>query len=328
MSRVFEPEFTRDVPCALCGGGERPVLRAKDGGRPGVCEACVVDAHWDWHAVPRDSDPVQGDLPAPARVKVLVPRLAYLPDGKTGLPGVPQSYEVAMRKVEGGAILDLPAADLVSGETDYQAASRALEAVGLATFAPCVEILYEAHSASGDFVRVVMVTAFTTVEKKLAEWRPWPPWEHVPSMAGLYLALRSVFELRLWKYQAKEPRLGAVAVELRQGAATYVRTQQELRDKSGAERARVDASMLTYLRKDMTDDERAVSDLISRSEDLLSQKRAEEEVPKKPEEAPAPPQGDLFGTLPEVGSAEVPGDEPGSLEEAFGDEGEGPGDPS
>ena len=316
MTTPWEPEFTREVGCALCGGIGRPVLRAKEGGRPGVCEACSVEARWCWHEVPRDADPSRGELPAPARIRVLVPRLVPVPGAR---PDAPQSYEVAMRKQGDG--LDLPSADVVSGETDAQAAERALEPLGLATFAPCVEVLYEAHSASGDFVRVLMVTAFTVLDKKLAEWRPWPPWEHARETAGLYLALRSVFELRLWKYQAREPRLGAVAVEVRRGAAEYVRTQQELRGKEGQERDRVDTSMLPLLRQGMSDDEKAVAALVCAAEEVEAEARAEaaEAAEEKQSEGSAEP--DLFGPLPEVGSQSVPAGEPATLDEAFEDDG-------
>ena len=314
MTTPWEPEFTREVGCSLCGNAGRPVLRAKEGGRPGVCEACAVEARWCWHEVPRDSDPSHDGPPSPARVRVLVPRLALVPGAR---PDAPQSYEVAMRKQGDG--LDLPAADVVPGETDAQAAERALEPLGLATFAPCVEVLYEAHSASGDFVRVLMVTAFTVLDKKLAEWRPWPPWEHARETAGLYLALRSVFELRLWKYQAREPRLGAVAVEVRRGAAEYVRTQQELRGKEGCERDRVDTSMLPLLRQGMSDDERAVATLVCAAEEVEAEARAEAAEAVEESAAKEPAQPDLFGPLPKVGSRSAPAGEPATLEEAFED---------
>jgi hypothetical protein len=71
-------------------------------------------------------------------------------------------------------------------------------------------------------------------------------------MAGFYLGLKDVWPLIL--RAPRTPATSEICVYMRQGAAEYVRLQQQVR--SGV--AEVDTSMAEYLRRGMTDDEKMV----------------------------------------------------------------------
>jgi len=324
---TWEPEFSHDVSCYLCGLKGRPVAGPKSSGeKRGICEACSIELYWTWHDMPRDKDPVTESL-RPVRVKVLVPRLTS--DGGQ-YPELVASYSIAMQK--GDSDLDLPTAELRTEDAYKVAVLDALRPLGISTWPWCIERLYDAHSPTGDFVRVVMLTAWTTDKAKdeeghsLVEWRPWPPWEHALGTAGLYLILRETFDLhlRLWRLRNAEAK--SFSVELRQGAATYLRSQLSLRKGDD----KIDSTMLAYARDSMSDEEKRTCEYVlkcySDEEEAKKQEKARREKARR--EAENPPQENPFGALPEAGEqptdAVAPelesSDEAGSLDDELGEE--------
>jgi hypothetical protein len=283
----WEYAFHHGVPCLFCGNDERVVLSPASEVEPpsevtpafpvamttlsrGVCEACASHLTWIWRQSPPDAA-LTDDASEATRIKVLVTRLRPVVDGEA-TADLPHSYDFAMAAQPDGSV-DFPTAELAAGEDQFAAVSRALAQVGLQTW-PCFsESLYEGHTPRGRVARLVLVTACSKIpELKLdPEWREWPPWEHATGMGGLYRALQHVWPLRIWKHLAQEPRTVGVTTLLREGAAKYVQIQQDLRSgKKG-----VDTSMLEYLRKCMTDDEKLVDKLLREHEQRDAEVRAE-----------------------------------------------------
>jgi hypothetical protein len=303
MTKVlgWEYSFHAGVPCLFCGNDERVVLvPASDVAVPeevspafpvamttlsrGVCEACASHLTWIWRQSPPDASLASDSVEA-TRIKVLVARLRPVVEGEA-IPDQPHSYDFAMAAQPDGGV-DFPTAELAKGEAEFAAVSRALAQVGLATWTCCCESLYEGHTPRGRVARLVLVTACAKIsELKIdPQWREWPPWEHATGMGGLYRALQHVWPLRIWKHLAREPRTSGITTVLREGAAKYVQIQRDLR--SGV--SGVDTSMLEYLRKSMTDDEKLVDRVLRDYEQKEAEVRAErgegerEELPNSTE---------------------------------------------
>lgn len=267
----WEYAFRTGVPCLYCDNDERVVLIPSRDGAPfiiGVCEACASHLTWIWRQSPPDAS-LADDAGEATRIKVVVARSL---SGEDSDADHPHSYEFAMAAQPDGGI-DFPTSELAAGEDEFAAVSRALAQVGLAAWPPFCETLYEGHTPRGRVARLVLVTACAKVpDLKLdPQWRAWPPWEHAPGMGGLYKALRHVWPLRIWKHQAQEPRTAGVTTILREGAAKYVQIQRDVR----AGVPNVDTSMLEYLRRVMTDDEKLVDKQLREYEQLEAEIREE-----------------------------------------------------
>ena len=263
-------------PCLMCDNKTRTSIvltgdsRVKNPGprfTHGICEACAVHLYWAWHERVPDADQAGPDelRKDVERVKVLLSRLKTV-DGKSANPEVTESYQFALTiRKDGG--LDLPSADLLRGETCVDAAVRALKQHGVHTWPCFVEPLYAALSPRGRLARVMLATAYTTwtkdkddrliaapAESGQLKWRDRPPWEEAPDLCALYLALRDVWPLRIWKHVARDPHPGEITTCVRRAAAEYIYMQQDLRaDKKG-----VDTSAAEILRRSMSDDEKMV----------------------------------------------------------------------
>jgi|GEM_PF-6570218 hypothetical protein len=193
-------------------------------------------------------------------------------------------------------INDLPGVKLGENENEVAAVGRALDAVGIGTWPMFCEPLCSGYTPRGNFARIYLVTAWyrrsTTLEEdqrpggqrfETIVWRAGCVHDNAPEMAGLYLTLREVWPLRVWKHAAKlaersrpETLLSAVSVQLSRGAVEYIRTQAAVR----AGDREVDTSMAEILYKRMTADEKAVDKLIraeaAARSDLAVQKEAEQ----------------------------------------------------
>jgi hypothetical protein len=184
-------------------------------------------------------------------------------------------------------INDLPGAKLGENEDEVAAVERALGSIGVGTWPMFCEPLYAGYTPRGSFARVYLVTAWyrrtsadglSFLPQEGLVWRPGPVHDSTPEMAGLYLALREVWPLRVWKHAARTAKLSAVSVQLSRGAVEYVRMQAAIR---AADRE-VDTSMAEILYKRMTADEKAVEKLIGAEAatraDLNAQLEAERRV--------------------------------------------------
>jgi hypothetical protein len=335
------------LPCLMCGCAARTVATRLSGSPKmtvGICESCSVHVYWTWKQLYQDADPGEPDESgALASVRVVLARRARLPSGELAAPGAPESYEVAMvrrsaedksDKADGG--VDLPSANVRKGEPLYDAVKEALGKHGVVTWAPCVEPLYAALSPRGRLVRVVLVTAYTTWKResegarladapagKLDDWRPWPPWEQAPDLAALYIGLRDVWPLRIWKHElregSREGRAEEISTCLRRAAAEYIYLQQDLRTKKPG----VDASAAEILRRGMSNDEKLVEKMLAEDERRLAERLEQEAAEKR------------AGTLPLVlgsgavthdGATALPAGPPPDAPAAEGGEGDLPGD--
>ena len=273
--------FAEGHACSFCGNSERTILISEahpeglrpEGLRPeaGACEACSVELYWTWKklladAAPRDtakldsvkgprvSDPRVSD-PRVNRVKVLIARRVSLRSGELAPEKLSTSYEMLVAPLPDGTI-DLPTEDVREGEAESEAASRALAKIGVITWPIFLDVLYTAHSPRGSLCRVYLARAWakapSSVDGPPLPWRRWPLGEHAPAMAGFYLALKDIWPLIL--RSPRTPATSEICVYMRQGAAEYVRLQQQVRSGN----SEVDTSMSEYLRKGMTDDEKLV----------------------------------------------------------------------
>lgn len=335
------------LPCLMCGCAARTVatrLSSLPKMTVGICEACSVHAYWTWKSLYPDADPGEPDESGVfGSVRVVLARRSRLPSGELAAPGAPEAFDVAMvrRSVESDSGVDLPSAIIRSkNEPLFDAVKEALGRHGVVTWAPCIEPLYAALSPRGRLARVVLVTAYTTWTRddegtRLADapggkldWRPWPPWERAPDLAALYIGLRDVWPLRVWKHElATEGRAEEICTFLRRAAAEYIYLQQNLRTgKPG-----VDASAAEILRRSMSDDEKLVEKQLAEEErkqaERLEQEAAEKRAGTLPlmlgsgavthDGATALP----AGPPPEAPEAEVggldQGDDEGSLDDEF-----------
>ena len=298
----------------------------------GVCEACVIHMYWAWRGIVPDADQAGPDesLGEVERVKVVVSALRVLPGDKRADPEHPDSYQVALVvRPDGG--LDLPSADLRPRDTCAAAAARALAQHGVLTWDCFVEPLYAALSPRGRLSRVMLATAYTTWERdplggvraapapagKL-QWRDGPPWEEAHGLRALYLGLRDVWPLRVWKYVARDPRPSQVTTIVRRAAAEYIYMQQDLR--SGV--PGVDTSAAELLRRGMSEDEKMVEKLLGTEERGLAEVLEQEQEQGAKEnimigsEAVAVP----MGAQPSLASDAELDEPPGDLDEGGADD--------
>jgi hypothetical protein len=279
------PHEFRRAPCLLCHNDERVVLVTTGDPSVGICEACAVHVHWTWRVLAGDAAPAE-ETTQVTKVKVVVSRLAKLPTGELCKADHPGSYEFVMAPGANG-YHDFPTAELQPGEKEQdetvalEAAARALESVGLATWPVFLEPLLTAHSPRGSLVRIYLATAYVDVSDRgpspLATppvWRRWPPWEHAWGLYGLYASLREIWPLRISVLRKIDPSREQITTRLRKGAAEYIRLQLLLRADPDA-----DVSMAKYLRQSMSDDERAACKKVLELSDLAAEREAEREVP-------------------------------------------------
>jgi len=282
---VEAPDFIfADGTCLFCGQQDRAILICAS--RPeagGACEKCGVDFYWAWKKLLTDSapTPAAGEVKI-GRVKVLITKRRTLPGGKPAPLEIPESHEVMMAAAGDGTI-DLPSTSLEAGEDEISAVRRLLAELEIASWPRFFEPVYAAHVPRGQLARVYLVSAWTPVHQVDAEpryqFRRWPPGEHAQSMASFYLGLELVWRMRLRAHRLVGPPLGEVSLQIRRGAAEYIRIQE--RRRSG--RTDVDTSMTEYLRRQMSDDEKAVDKLLLDEGELLAERAGQEEKAPPPE---------------------------------------------
>lgn len=273
----------------------------------GICEACVLHAHWVWRTSPGEAPPAisEAAVQKVSRVKVVLARRrpvmsrssqgsetqgSQSPGSQVLGPGLrpsatrgsaetssqgPQdqrsatmeldaredpslvsSYDFAMLAQEEGDV-DFPGCDLVDGESEASAALKSLEKIRVYTWEPFVESLYKAYTPRGRLVSVVLVTAWAMLDGEFKDsyWRAWPPKRWVaPGMIGFYAGFENAWSLRLFKRQSATRSTDEISVFVHEAAARYITLQQQLRS---GERPQ-DLSMIEYLRKSMTDDEKRI----------------------------------------------------------------------
>jgi len=182
------------------------------------------------------------------------------------------SYEFLVSTLADGTI-DLPTAEVRSGEPEHVAASRALdgikvptrtEGIKVSTWTNFLDPVYTAHVPRGSLCRVYLARAYATSHGDLLQWRSWPLGDHVPAMSGFYGALRDVWPLVI--RAPRSPATSEICVCVRLGALEYIKMQQQIREKI----PNVDTSMAEYLRRGMTDDERLVEQWLRKGEDLAA----------------------------------------------------------
>jgi hypothetical protein len=274
MVSTYQPpwqhEFREGAPCLFCGTVGHTTLGSSVSD-VGVCEACAAHAHWIWKTLSGDTAPVDRSAMVTS-VKVVVARLIALPSGDEAVPEHPTSYQFLMG-MTGTGNLDLPSASVLEGETEFAAVDRALDSAGLASWPQFVVPLYVAYTPRGSLTRIYLVKAYSVVSERPRMWRNWPPWQHARGMAGLYLGLGDVWPLLLAQHYAESPHTSQVTIHVRKGAVEYLKVQRALREGEPD----VDTSMLEYLRKSMTDDERFVCKAIQ-SLAALEKEQSEEAI--------------------------------------------------
>lgn len=323
-------EFTfRTAPCRClcCGSTERSVIVVSNQDL-GVCEACAVHLHWTWKLLSGDAPPSadEADQSRAGKIKVVIARLRKMADKSLAPADHPESYEFVMEADENG-LLDFPTAEVGDGgvedvsvfDESVGAVVRKLNSLGVVTW-PChVESLYTAHTPRGRLARVMLVTAYSSSrDEKALQWRAWPPWDHAKHMATFYRALEDVWSLRICKHMSQGPRSESITTCVREGAARYIAIQQKIRRGED-----VDTSMLEYLRKSMTDDEKLVDRQVADYETRVVEVRAEQVQATVGEpEAPAPSEDG--GEQLSFASVDVPESEPDEGDDSK--EGEDAGD--
>ena len=282
--RVEDPHGPEGRACDPHGpeghGPEAPVT--------GICEACVLHAHWVWRTSPGEAPPAISEdaVRKVARVKVVLarrrPMMPQVPGSQSGAaessgsqaqksatiesvileqdaredPSLVSSYDFAMVAQEEGDV-DFPGCDLADGMSEAEAVKKALEKISVYTWPSFVEPLYKAYTPRGRLVSVVLVTAWAMIrgDFKKSYWREWPPQQWVvPGMKGFYAGFECAWALRLHKRQSATQSTEEISVFVHEAAARYIDLQQQLRS---GERPQ-DLSMLEYLHKSMTEDERKI----------------------------------------------------------------------
>jgi hypothetical protein len=323
---------------------------SRPGAHLGLCEACCVNAAWAWRELPGDAPALPAKVSRPTRIKVLLPRLQKPTGGAVPSPDVSVSYEFALVKVPPALapepaskptqtagppaqestvlpdrddvtrvsqIHDLPGAKLGENEDEVAAVERALGSVGIGTWPMFCEPLCSGYTPRGHFCRIYLVTAWYRRSSELPSppqevlvWRPGPVHESTPEMAGLYLALREVWPLRVWKHAARSTKLSAVSVQLSRGAVEYVRMQAAVR---AADRE-VDTSMAEVLYKRMTADEKEVDKMIRAQAATRAELTSQLEAERRTVAAAAQLESDAA-----AGAGDLPDDEGEPQDDLSGD---------
>lgn len=330
------------MPCLLCGCPDRPVISRQGEATHGICEACTVHVYWAWRSLAPDVQPVCERVSEAEGVRVVLSQLVEgLPSGATPSAEARESYKIAMVKRPDGG-LDLPAADLSPTKSLEEVVVEALDRHGIVTWGSFVEPLYAALSPRGRLARVVLVTAYTTWKRVSSteggvrpaearggkiEWKEWPPWEKATDLAPLYLALRDVWPLLIWRHGSTSPRTTQITTPLRRAAAEYVYLQEDLRKQITG----VDASAAELLRRGMSEDEKLVEGRLAQAARRDVERREQAEAERAaasqplmlgPQDVPHDSSAGPTDPLPEEIVDETPG-EPGgggSLEDEFEEE--------
>jgi len=248
---------------------------------------------------------------------VLVPRLLRLPEGQQALPAHPASYEFLFDLRGDGEKADLPSASVGDADDGREAVVRALAGIGICTWPSCVETLYRGHTYRGGISEVYLVTTYGDVpgaaKNTALAWRAWPVTDHVAdAQVGYYSALEHVLPLRLGRKSDDGRGTAELSTYLRRGAVEYVAMQLALvADPS------TDTSMSEYLRQSMSPAEKAACKAIVGSA-KISAERVAAEAALAAEKAEV---GELGADqLPDDGElpVEVPGEDDGTIEDAFG----------
>ena len=262
----WEFSFATAGTCLYCLQSDRPVLVStsplNDEGKSkllvGVCEACAVHVHWVWRTSTGEVPPVYSEeaVKKITRVKVIIAKLAQKSDGTKLDPAMVNSYTFAMVS-DGCGHMDLPSAELREGETEFAAVERSLAALNLYTWAQFVEPLYTAYTPRGQLASVLLVTAWAKAVGDRTEplWRAWPLKEHVVAgMKGFFVGFEMAWRLRIFKRMTSVDPTEEISVFVREGAFRYINLQRELRAGGKPD----DLSMVEYLRKSMSPDEKKI----------------------------------------------------------------------
>jgi hypothetical protein len=265
--------------CIFCHQDDRPVLTRPDSLegpaeieftlQAGVCEACAIHAQWLWRLSTGEVPPGVDteNVMKVSRVKVLISRLRDDPNKENEKmdPAYPDSYEILMFPQPDGS-LDLPWMDVTNGETEETAAINAMARHEIGAWPMFLEPFHKSYTPRGKLVSIMLATAWTPIhaEDKTRQWRPWPLKDHViPAMEGFYWAFESTWADRILRFQGQDHATNELSVLVREGARRYIQIQHQIlvKDKT------VDTSMVEYLRRQMTDDEKWVEGKIKELEE-------------------------------------------------------------
>jgi hypothetical protein len=277
-------EYVLDAPlggeCLLCRATDRPLLMRKgDLSAIGLCETCTGTAGWAWRQLVGEAPPlISAETIAQIKtVYVLIASRKQVPraDASESVPEAERwikapveltsSYQfLCIPRLDGSvSSFDLPNAQVPSVMKRHpigmnprvvEGALDALEAVGLVSWAPVLEILYVGYGPRGRLVAVVLARgwAFADAMRPSHSWISWPLADHTGSMSGFYRSLETVLDLRLYKHcSIGEPE--DLCVRMREAARRYVELQAQIRAKK-----ETDPSMIVAYQAAMNADERLI----------------------------------------------------------------------
>lgn len=271
---VYGPEwdhsYTMDgvVSCAFCLTRDRPIL-VRGGQNIGICEPCAGIVHYMWKQEPGDVPPSFTDegKKEVTRVYLVIPRLSL--EIAKPQSELASDYQFVVVTSEDGQ-LDLPSVDVIKGEDLNGTAARALGALGLTTWArpDFLETLYTAYTPRGRLATVMMVRAWRLQNSQATSdtliWREWDVLKSNSGMMGFYTALEPVWAMRVFRHNRAtgENATTAISVRVRGIAAQFIELQQGLR--TGVKN--LDVSLLEFMKRKVTEDEKAVDKLIAQHE--------------------------------------------------------------
>jgi hypothetical protein len=273
-NKRYRPEwdysYTMDgvVSCAFCMTQERPIF-VRGGQTIGVCEPCSGIAHFMWKQEPGDVPPSFTDAAAKevTRVYLVIPRLSQ--NRAKPHSELPTDYEFVVVVDEEGK-LDLPSVVVAKDEKLNVAAVRALGELGLSTWSrpDFLETLYTAYTPRGRLATVMLVRAWRLANSQATSdtlaWRSWDELNKASSMMGFYSALEPVWAMRVFRHNraAGENPTTDISVRIRSIAAQFIELQQGLREGD----KNLDISMFEYMKRKVTEDEKAIDKLIAQHE--------------------------------------------------------------
>jgi hypothetical protein len=273
-TKRYRPEwdysFTMDgvMSCAFCMTQDRPIF-VRGGQTIGVCESCAGIAHFMWKQEPGDVPPsfTEAATKDVTRVYLVIPRLSQTrakPHSELAT-----DYEFVVVTDEEGK-LDLPSAVVAKDEKLNVAAVRALGALGLSTWSrpDFLETLYTAYTPRGRLATVMLVRSWRLENAQATNdtlaWRSWDDLNKSSAMTGFYTALEPVWAMRVFRHNRAtgENPTTDISVRVRSIAAQFIELQKGLREGD----KNLDTSMFEYMKRKVTDDEKAIDKLITQHE--------------------------------------------------------------
>ena len=287
-------EQTEGRTCLLCLATDRALLclKPEKDGRVeiGICETCAIASDWIWRRIAGEV-PTQHEEKEIRRiqtVKVLVPRLIklYSTEGATEVdkdgkpipvlvsqpPEFSYSYEFMMLPdAQQHGIYDLPGISVGVDDDISTASMKALNEIGLVTWAPCLELLFVGYTPRGRLIAVYLARAWAIGDRGIVKgveikeydesqltWKKWPIASHAGPLAGFYKALESVWPLRLERQDANSIT-PEITIYCQKAAREYIDLMIAKKLNS-----KIDFSLQDVYFNAMTDGEKCVHRLITK----------------------------------------------------------------